>query len=96
MILIRTNPDGNEIFRNYLGGTLHDWGKDMIQTDDGSLFVIGSTQSIGSGSFDMYLLKLDRNGNMLWEKTYGESDFEYGNAISSNPAGNLSFLGTKQ
>ena len=96
MMLIRTDKNGNEIFRNYFGGILHDWGKDMIKADNGGLYLFGSTQSKGAGSFDMYLVKTDQNGNKMWERTYGESDFEYGNALSMDPAGNIFLLGTRQ
>ncbi len=96
MLLIKTDQNGTEISRNYLGGMLHDWGKDMIYSDDGGLLLFGSTQSKGSGSFDMYLVKVDHSGEKLWDKTYGGEDFEYGEAINMDPAGNLYLLGTKQ
>ena len=72
-----------------LGGYLHDWGKDMVMNEDGDFYLFGSTQSFGAGSFDMYLVKMDNLGNKLWEKTFGDTDFEYGDAISFDPAGNL-------
>lgn len=96
ILLIKVNHQGEEITRNYLGGLLHDWGKDFLETEDGSLYILGSTQSEGAGSFDMYLVKVDSNGNQIWDTTYGGSDFEYGSAIGMDSEGNLFLTGTKQ
>ncbi len=96
LLLIRTNQNGFELSRKYMGGSQHDWGKDMFESDSGELYLFGSTQSIGAGSFDMYLTKVDASGHILWERTYGESDFEYGNAMSSDPEGNIFLTGTKK
>jgi len=43
------------------------------QTSDGGYLVVGNTQSFAAGSWDMWILKLDQNGNISWQKTYGES-----------------------
>lgn len=93
-MIIRIDEDGNEIFRKIFGGKYHDWGKDMLVDEYGNLFIIGSSQRIESGSFDMYLAKLDSRGNLLWEKSFGNSDFEYGNAIDQTADGNLLLVGT--
>jgi hypothetical protein len=96
MLLIITDPGGNELQRREFGGILHDWGKAMVRTGDGGAYLLGSTQSFGSGSFDMYLVKVDNLGNKIWENTYGDTEFEYGEAIVFDEEGNLLLLGTKQ
>ncbi len=96
LLLIKVDKHGEEITRNYFGGFLHDWGKDLVETEDGTMYLLGSTQSEGAGSFDMYLVKVDPEGNQIWDETYGESDFEYGNAMGIDQEGNLFLLGTKQ
>ena len=96
MLLVITDPDGNEISRKEFGGNLHDWGKALLRTDDGGAYLLGSTQSYGIGSFDMYLVRVDNLGNKVWDKTYGDTDFEYGEALVYDEEGNLLLLGTKQ
>jgi PKD repeat protein len=45
------------------------------ETDDG--FVIaGMTQSFGAGSYDIYMLKIDLNGNVLWTRTFGANTID--------------------
>jgi len=55
---------------NY-GGTDHDLGFDVLEDDDGIYYAIGKTKSSGNGGYDAYVVKLDNNGGVIWEKTYG-------------------------
>ena len=43
----------------------------MIRSSDGNLILAGQTKSYGSGGFDSFLLKVDTDGNLLWNRTYG-------------------------
>src|SRR6056297_332602 len=67
---------------NY-GGTDNDVGKAVIQTTDGGYVVIGYTKStdgdvnINHGDYDFWVFKLDANGTLKWENTFGGSDTEY-------------------
>ena len=66
-------------WQNCFGGSLGDHASDMIQTNGGYL-VVGYTQSddgdisYNHGGYDIWLIKIDSSGNLLWEKTYGGSD----------------------
>lgn len=53
-------------------------GRKVIVTEDGGYLVIGNTFSKGAGNSDMYLIKTDREGNLLWDKTYGTAGGEDG------------------
>ena len=51
-------------------------GYSIVQANDSSYVVAGYTQSYGAGGGDIYLLKFDLSGNLLWQKTFGGSGFE--------------------
>ncbi len=53
------------------GGTLDDEARSVRQTSDGGYFVAGSTSSFGEGGSDIWVLRLDPDGDILWQKTYG-------------------------
>jgi hypothetical protein len=42
-----------------------------VTPDGGSIYVAGSTTSIGNGDFDVVLLRFDGNGSLTWAKTWG-------------------------
>ncbi|NOR88167.1 MAG: T9SS type A sorting domain-containing protein, partial [Bacteroidales bacterium] len=45
------------------------------------IFLVGSTQSIGNGSFDMLLMKIDHQGDSLFSYAFGEEYYEHGRSI---------------
>lgn len=76
IILIKTNPAGDTLFTKYIGGDGWDYAYSIKQTSDSGYIIAGSTTSFGAGNYDMSLIKTDRNGNVIWTRTYGgvESD----------------------
>jgi hypothetical protein len=71
--LARADASGNFLWSRSFGGAAHDGVYGMNSTADGGCVLAGYTGSSGSGSYDMYLVKLDAAGNTEWSKTYGAS-----------------------
>lgn len=46
---------------------------------------MGYTFSFGAGFADVYLVKLDSEGNLEWSNTYGGPGWEYGNSVAETP-----------
>jgi hypothetical protein len=59
--------------RSY-GGYEHDRGRSVIQTFDGGFMIAGHTKSWGAGGHDVYLIRIDTQGDTLWTRTYGGAD----------------------
>ncbi|MFZ8835347.1 MAG: hypothetical protein ACO2O5_14320, partial [Candidatus Caldipriscus sp.] len=76
IFLIKTDANGNIIWAKTYGGTDNDWAYSVQQTSDGGYIVAGSTYSFGAGSYDIFLIKTDANGNIIWAKTYGGTDWD--------------------
>ncbi len=79
--LLKIDNQGNLIWEKTYGGDGKDFGYTVIQTSDGGLAIVGETESYGSGSRDIYLIKTDENGDTLWTKTYGGPDRDNGYSI---------------
>jgi arginine repressor len=89
ILLVKTDSSGNQIWYKTFGGNAHDWAKDIIAAPDGGYLVCGSTQSYGQGSFDVFLMKIDEDGEQIWLKTFGGTEFEYGEKLVSGADGNI-------
>jgi hypothetical protein len=59
-------------FAKTYGGEIYDRFYSVQQTSDGGYIVAGVTHSFSSGGYDIFLIKTDANGNVIWAKTYGE------------------------
>ena len=80
--LIKINSFGDTIWTRTYGGINNDYGFNVEETNDGGFVIIASTTSFGSGPRDMYLIRTDNNGYLLWSKTYGGINTEEGLSVS--------------
>ena len=62
------------VWDKVFGGENGDYATSLIQTTDGGYAVAGETYSYGAGNADFWIIKLDIDGNKIWDKTFGESD----------------------
>ena len=76
--LIKIDPEGREIWSKTFGGESWDVGVSVAERPDGRYFVGGFTHSFGAGEEDVYLLKIDRNGDELGSWTFGGERIEMG------------------
>ena len=59
------------------GGSGTEYLNSLVVTIDGGYALAGSTNSFGSGSADVWLVKVDPLGNMEWNQTYGGPIADY-------------------
>ncbi len=71
--VIKLDGEGNKVWDRTYGGSGIDWAFSLIQTTDGSYAVAGRTESKGAGGVDFWVIKLDGEGNKVWDRTYGGS-----------------------
>lgn len=87
--------------KNY-GGRGWDRAKSVLQTIDGNFIIAGfSTSNSGdvrrnNGDSDAWIVKLDSDGNIVWEKNYGGSEDDYANSIKQTTDGGYIIAGSSQ
>jgi hypothetical protein len=97
---VKTNGEGNILWQNCLGGSYNDEPYDVLETEDGGFLIIGYTNSSDGdvslfyGFWDIWVVKLDAIGELLWDRSYGGSLFEYGNTIKPDNNGGYVIGGT--
>jgi TolB-like protein len=87
IFLIKADANGNVIWAKTYRGTYDDYASSVQQTSDGGYIVSGSTNSFGAGSYDIFLMKTDANGNIIWAKTYGGTDDDYAYSVRQTSDG---------
>ena len=81
IFLLRTDHNGDTLWIRTYGGSGTDWALSAYQISGGGFIVIGRTNSFGAGSNDLYLLRIDSNGDSLWAQTYGDTGDESGSSV---------------
>ncbi len=79
---LKLNSSGNIVWQNSIGGSLVDRPQAAFQTNDGGYIIGGFSFSgisgdkteVSQGVSDNWLVKLDGDGNVQWNKTYGGND----------------------
>ena len=72
----------NNFFKMY-SGSGYDRGEGIVQLEDSSYVVTGSSSSWGESS-QAFLLKIDTAGNYLWSQSYGGPESEAGKRVLYN------------
>jgi len=91
--LIKTDSAGDTIWSRTFGGDKEDFGLSVQQIKDGGYIISGATQSLETGSYDVYLIKTDIIGDTTWTKTYGGDNYDCGYSVQQTSDGGYIIAG---
>ncbi len=82
--ILKLDARGGEMWQKTIGGNGQEKLNSIIQTIDGGYLIGGSSSSDVSGekteanrgNLDYWIIKLNKSGNIQWQKTYGGSQFD--------------------
>ena len=81
--IIKTDQSGNEVWQRRLGGKSTDRANAVIKTKNGDFVIAGETYSFGEGTYDMWAIRFNDAGNIVWHKTYGGKGVDRAYAVCS-------------
>ena len=73
--IIKTNSKGTKIWDKTYGGNKDDIGEGIIESENNTFVVVAGTFSFGKGG-DVLLMKINSDGEVIWEKNYGGDKLE--------------------
>lgn len=82
LVLSFPSVSRGQSFKKYIAGTYAQVGTAIHRNTDGGCILAGHTKSFGSvGNDDLYLVRTDPTGNMIWTRTFGTPGIDIGNAV---------------
>jgi predicted secreted protein len=96
MWLIKTDANGQMTWNKTYGGLGSDEQlRSMIKTADGGYALAGALDNPHYADVDDFLLvKTDANGNMMWNRTYGGTGWEFAvSVVQTEPDGGYALIG---
>lgn len=91
-LLLRS--DGSVLWQKVLGGNDTDCFYDVAVDENGYFVFVGYTASFGSGSYDVWVVKIDLTGRILWQKAIGGSGSDIGYAVTVTKDNNIVVVGS--
>jgi Beta-propeller repeat len=103
IFIAKLNSNGTAIWAKNAGGSRADYGNAVVADNNGNVYLGGQfvSPSITIGGFtltnvettnidhDVFLAKYDSNGNVIWTKSAGGTNYETLNSLSLDNSGNL-------
>lgn len=97
--IIKLNSNGTIEWQETYGGTKEEFPYAIRQTNDGGFIVAGGTISqdgdisSSNGKYEFWIIKLDAQGAMEWERAYGGSEWEIARNIEQTSDGGYIIAG---
>ena len=94
--VIKTDGEGNGEWYRTFGGEENDRAYSVQQTADGGYIIAGDTESFGAGNSDVYLVKIDEEGDEEWSRTFGGEEDDRAYAVQWSRIGGYTIAGSTE
>lgn len=99
LLIAKIDAQGDTLWSNTIGDAIEDKGHALVATPDGGYIIAGTSSSVSGlfaethGMHDVWILKINNAGEMLWSRTWGGSNEEMVYDITADNNGNYYLVG---
>ncbi|MBI4453470.1 hypothetical protein HY636_02395, partial [Candidatus Woesearchaeota archaeon] len=93
IFLFKIDLNGNQIWNKSFEGQGRDVINSMAKSSDNGHILVGGTDSFGHGSHDVWIVRLDSDGNIKWNSTIGGPFYDSANSIKPTSDGGYIVVG---
>ena len=94
--ILKLDSSGNVTWQKTYEGGNYDFASSIQQTTDGGYIVAAKTRNYSINDYDIWLLKLDSDGNITWQQTYGGTNEESVNSVQETTDGGYIVAGSTE
>ncbi|MDH7446272.1 hypothetical protein [Aquimarina sp. 2201CG14-23] len=100
--VIKVNTEGTKVWEKSYGGSEIDVGYAITTTGNGKYIIVGDSRSNNgdiseaNGNADLWMIQIDGNGNLIWEKSLGGTEFDTGRGIYKTQNGGFIITGNSR
>jgi hypothetical protein len=92
--VVKTDSVGDTVWTRTIGGEPDDVAYSVVETIDGDYVFAGYTESSGAGRKDVWVVKVSPFGGIVWERTFGGPQHDYGYSVAATADGGCVVVGT--
>ena len=94
VLLFKIDQLGNQLWMKTIGGQQNDWARRIIHAPGGTGYILaGHTNSFGAGAYDAYIVYTNWNGDTIWTRTLGGSNWDFVYGLDTTSDGNIILCG---
>lgn len=94
LYIIKTDESGDTLWTRTFGGEGYDISCSVDITSENDYIIAGYGESFGSESIDVYLIKINSLGNLLWSQVFERKYIDYGISVQQTTDGGYIIGGT--
>ena len=90
---MKINGRGKTVWHKIYGFKYYEYGEAVATTRDGGFMLVGGTNTLGKGNHSVYVLALDKTGELIWSHVYGDERKDVGHGVARMSDGSMLVVG---
>ncbi len=93
LTVMKIDSKGKTIWHKIYGFKYYEYGEAVATTRDGGFMLVGGTNTLGKGNHSVYVLALDKAGELIWSHVYGDERKDVGHGVARMSDGSMIVVG---